>query len=169
MLTQTYTLQNGFSMVFFNENYLLHFPMALIRKDGEAFGFTNILEGSDHEELSVDLMRYLPGQSDLMEFLFLELMFWGQKEGYRWFNLGMAPLSGLGHLPSRSGWNRLGHFLFRYGEHFYNFQGLREYKEKFGPVWEPRYLAYPGGLTLPRVLADIASLIAGGFKGVVGK
>ncbi len=104
-----------------------------------------------------------------MEFLFIELMLWGQREGYRWFNLGMAPLSGLGNLPSRSRWNRLGHFLFRYGEHFYNFQGLRDYKEKFSPVWEPRYLAYPGGLALPRVLADIAALISGGFKGVVTK
>lgn len=168
-LTQKNTREKGFSMGFFKEDYLVRLPMALVRKEREIFAFANILEGGDHEELSVDLMRYLPGQTDMMEYLFLELMLWGQKDGYRWFNLGMAPLSGLGHLPSRSGWNRLGHFLFRYGEHFYNFQGLREYKEKFGPVWEPRYLAYPGGLTLPRVLADIASLIAGGFKGVVGK
>jgi phosphatidylglycerol lysyltransferase len=45
----------------------------------------------------------------------------------------------------------------------YNFQGLRAYKEKFNPVWQPRYLAYPGGLRLPRVLADVSALIAGGY------
>ncbi|HYU35043.1 MAG TPA: phosphatidylglycerol lysyltransferase domain-containing protein, partial [Thermoanaerobaculia bacterium] len=56
-----------------------------------------------------------------------------------------------------------------HGEHFYNFQGLREYKEKFDPVWEPRYLACPGGLMLPRVLTDIAALIGGGLRGVVGR
>ena len=41
-------------------------------------------------------------------------------------------------------WNRAGAFLFRQGEHFYNFQGVRQYKDKFDPVWEPRYLASPG-------------------------
>ena len=30
-----------------------------------------------------------------MEYLFTELMLWGKQQGYRWFNLGMAPLSGL--------------------------------------------------------------------------
>ena len=58
----------------------------------------------------------------------------------------------------------LGSFLYQHGEKFYNFQGLRAYKEKFNPVWEPRYLAYPGGLALPRILADVAALIAGGYR-----
>ena len=60
-------------------------------------------------------------------------------------------------------------FIFLYGEHFYNFQGVREYKEKFDPKWEARYLASPGGLALPRILINIASLISGGLKGVVTK
>jgi len=46
---------------------------------------------------------------------------------------------------------------------------LREYKEKFDPKWEVRYLASPGGLALPRILINIASLISGGLKGVVTK
>ena len=28
-----------------------------------------------------------------MDFLFVQLMQWGRDQGYRWFNLGMAPLS----------------------------------------------------------------------------
>ena len=66
-------------------------------------------------------------------------------------------------------WSRLGAFMYRHGEHFYNFQGLREYKEKFDPVWEPRYLASPGGLALPRILTNVATLISGGVRGVVSK
>ena len=30
--------------------------------------------------------------------------------------------------------------------------------------WEPRYLAYPGGLALARVLADVTALVAGGYR-----
>ena len=35
-------------------------------------------------------------------------------------------------------------------------------------MWEARYLAAPGGLAPVFVLADVAALIGGGAKGVVG-
>ena len=54
-------------------------------------------------------------------------------------------------------------------EHFYNFEGLRDYKQKFDPVWEPRYLACPGGLALPQVLLNVSALISGGLKGLITK
>jgi phosphatidylglycerol lysyltransferase len=76
----------------------------------------------------------------------------------------MAPLSGLEMSAMAPAWTRIGNFLYRQGEAFYNFQGLRLYKEKFHPAWEPRYLAYPGGLQLPRVMADVSALIAGGYR-----
>jgi phosphatidylglycerol lysyltransferase len=36
-------------------------------------------------------------------------------------------------------------------------------------VWEPMYLASPGGLVLPRILTNLATLIAGGFRGIFAK
>ena len=66
-------------------------------------------------------------------------------------------------------WNRVAEIVFRYGEHFYNFQGLRDYKDKFDPVWEPKFLASPGGLWLPMILTNVTTLISGGAKGLVGK
>ena len=62
------------------------------------------------------------------------------------------------------GGKRASGVVYRHGEAIYAFQGLRAFKEKFDPVWEPRYLAYPGGLSLPRVLADTSALIAGGYR-----
>ena len=55
----------------------------------------------------------------------------GRAQGYRWLNLGMAPLAGLEQHPLAPAWHRVGNFVFRYGEHFYNFDGLRRYKAKF--------------------------------------
>jgi phosphatidylglycerol lysyltransferase len=60
-------------------------------------------------------------------------------------------------------------FIARHGEHFYNFQGLRHYKNKFSPVWTPKYLVTPGGLALPRVIANVTTLISGGIKGTLSK
>jgi phosphatidylglycerol lysyltransferase len=81
----------------------------------------------------------------------------------------MAPLSGLERRALAPLWSRLGALAFQHGEHFYNFQGLRHYKEKFAPEWKPRYLVSPGGLVLPVILVDVASLIAGGLKGVIAR
>ena len=104
---------------------------------------------------------------EVMDYLFVELMLWASAQGYRRFSLGMAPLSGLERGPLAPLWHRLGTLMFRQGEQFYNFQGLRAYKEKFRPEWRPKYLAVPSGLTLPTVLLDMAALIAGSVRGIV--
>lgn len=101
-----------------------------------------------------------------MESLFVHLMVWSKAEGYRWFSLGMAPMSGFEQSPVAPLWTKVGSFLYEHGESVYNFQGLRLFKDKFDPIWEPHYLAYPGGLALPRVLADVTALIAGGYRHV---
>ena len=115
-------------------------------------------------------MRYLPDASrDVMEYLFIQIMLWCKAQGYQWFSLGMAPLSGLEDRALAPLWNRLGAFVFRHGEDFYNFQGVRQYKDKFDPVWRPKYIACPGGMVLPRILANLAALISGGTKGIFAK
>jgi len=162
--------EKGFSLGFFNPDYLQNFPVAIVRRNEEIIAFANIWQGADKHELSIDLMRYLPEKTNsIMEYLFIQLIVWGKEQGYEFFNLGMAPLAGLENRPFAPVWHRIGALLFRHGEHFYNFEGLRHYKEKFSPVWEPRYLACPGGLILPRLLTNTATLISGGIRGIFGK
>ena len=80
-----------------------------------------------------------------------------------------TPLSGLsGHRLAPS-WHKVAAFVARNGERFYGFKGLRAYKEKFRPVWEPRYLASPGGWALPQILLDVTNLISGGPAKTLGK
>ncbi|OQY99825.1 MAG: hypothetical protein B6D35_08470 [Candidatus Brocadia sp. UTAMX2] len=160
--------ENGFSIGFFDTEYLKHYPAGIVRKNGKIIAFVNVWLSSEKAEVSGDLMRHFPdAPNGVMEYLFVQLMLWGKQEGYKWFNLGMAPLSGLEEHALAPLWSRLGSLVFRHGEHFYNFQGLRQYKEKFDPEWEPKYLAFPGGLKLPRILTNIAFLILRGTRGVV--
>jgi phosphatidylglycerol lysyltransferase len=169
-LAEKKTREKGFSLGVFDPAYLAEFPAALLRKEGRIVAFGNVWLGGDREELSPDLMRFTPdAPNGVMEYLFVQLMLWGREQGYRWFNLGMAPLSGLPNRTLAPLWSKVGSLVFRHGENFYNFQGIRRYKEKFEPAWEPRYLAAPGGLALPRVVANVATLISGGLKGVVAK
>ncbi len=169
-LAEKDTREKGFSLGFFEPEYMKKLPIAIVRREENTIAFANIWPGADNEELSIDLMRHLPSAPNgIMDYLFIELMLWGKQQGYNWFNLGMAPMSGLEDRALAPLWHKLGTFVFRHGEHFYNFQGLRQYKEKFDPVWQPKYLACRGGLALPQILTNVATLISGGVKGMITK
>ena len=164
------TREKGFSLGRFDEAYITRFPIAVARQRGAIVAFANVWTTATKAEISVDLMRYLPdAPGSVMLFLFAEMMLWGKAHEFEFFRLGMAPFSGFEPRMLAPLWARLGRFMYQHGEHFYNFQGLREYKEKFDPIWEPRYLASPSGLALPRILGNIAALISGGVGGVVTK
>ncbi|MDQ0390765.1 bifunctional lysylphosphatidylglycerol flippase/synthetase MprF [Labrys monachus] len=153
--------EKGFSLGFWSPDYVRRYDQAVIRQNGHIVAFANIWRGSDKKEYTVDLMRYLPdGPAGMMDLLFIGLLAQAKSEGYRWFNLGMAPLSGLPHHRLASMWSRIGAFVYRRGDRFYNFEGLRAYKDKFKPEWRPKYLAFPGGLALPQILMDVTGLIA---------
>ena len=157
--------EKGFSLGFFDASYISRFPIGVIERGGQVLAFANLWAGPRRHELSIDLMRYHQDAPDgVMEALIVHLLKWGKEQGYQWFALGMAPMSGFEQSPVAPLWSRLGTFLYEHGEALYNFQGLRAYKEKFHPVWEPHYLAYPGGLALPRILADVSALVAGGYR-----
>jgi phosphatidylglycerol lysyltransferase len=164
------TQEKGFSNASFDAAYLRQFPIAVVRHEGRVVAFANVWQSAELEELSIDLMRYSPGAPyGTMDYLFVELLRWGQGRGFRWFNFGMAPLAGLERRRDAAFWSPVAAFVFRHGEHFYNFEGLRRYKAKFDPVWTPLFLASPGGAALPRVLLDVTALIAGGTLGIFAK
>ncbi len=154
--------EKGFSLGRFEDEYMKEFDCALLTKDGVIVAFANLWRAGDGDELSVDLMRYRPGVSKvMMEALFSHILLYGRDQGYKWFNLGAAPLAGLADHPLASTWSRVGTFIYRRGDEFYNFEGLRAFKQKFDPVWTPQYMACPGGLAMPQVLLDVTTLISG--------
>lgn len=162
--------EKGFSLGSFREDYLSRFDLAVMQRGDEIVAFANLWTTAARVELATDLIRYnRSAPSETMEALLLHAMLWGQSQGYHWFSLGVAPLSGFERSSAAPLWSRIGSFLYAHGEALYRFRGLRAFKEKFHPEWVPRYLVYPGGNTLPRVVADIAALIAGGYRRVVLK
>jgi phosphatidylglycerol lysyltransferase len=153
----------------FDARYLARFDCAVVRSGARIVAFANIWTAGS-TELSVDLMRYADGApKNVIDFLLIECMLWGKAQGYRWFNLGMAPLSGLEEHPLAPVWHKLGRLVSRYGENFYHFEGLRKYKEKYQPVWRPRYLAAPGGVALAGALLDVTNLISRGVGKILTK
>ncbi len=168
-LAEKNTGEKRFSLGFFDERYLSNFDIAVVRHNNAVVAFANLWRGGA-AELSVDLMRYKETSlKGIMDYMLIECMLWGKAQGFEWFNLGMAPLSGLEEHALAPAWHKIGRMVTRYGEMFYSFEGLRKYKEKFNPVWRPRYLAAPDGFAMAGALLDVTALISGGVRKVLRK
>jgi len=154
--------EKAFSIGRFDPAYIRQFDCALIRQEGRIVAFANIWATANRNELSIDLMRH---DDDMpygtMDFLFIRLMQWGREQGYGWFTLGLAPLSGIEARRLSPFWAKAGAFLYRHGDSFYGFEGLRAYKDKFSPVWSPRFIAGPQGVSMARAILDLQKLVSG--------
>lgn len=163
--------EKGFSLGSFDRAYLARAPIAVVRQAEEIIAFGSLVPAyGNKRELSVDLMRYLPAAPPgTMDFLFVRLMQYGREQGYEYFNMGMAPLSGVGETRYSRRGERLAALAYKYGTRLYNYSGLRRYKEKFDPLWQSSYLAYPYGRSPEALLLEIAALVAGGYLRVLLK
>ena len=159
--------EKGFSMGGFEPRYVAEFPVALVRFEGRIVAFATLWTTAQKAAFSMDLMRYSDeAPKNVMDYLFVELLQWGRDEGYQTFEFGMAPLAGLDDRPLAPIMSRVGRLLYERGEEIYNFQGVRRYKDKYDPVWQPRYIAAPQKWAIPFLLADIGLLSSGGVGGL---
>jgi len=170
-LSERGAAEKGFSLGNYNEAYLRRSPVAVIRVKRRIVAFVNLMpDYGSHTQLSIDLMRYSPdAPQDTMDYLFVELALHARSQGYRHFNLGMAPLAGVGETRYARAGEKVARLAYEYGNRFYNYKGLRSFKEKFHPVWRSVYLAYPVLTPLPLLLIDSAALIAGGYRRIFFK
>ena len=159
--------EKGFSMGGFNPGYLCEFPVAVVRFEGRIVAFANLWITAARSSFSMDLMRYAEdGPKNIMDYLFVELIEWGREQGYEAFEFGMAPLAGLEDRPLAPMMSRVGRLFFDRGEDIYNFQGVRKFKDKYDPLWQPRYIAAPHKWAIPLLLADVGLLSSGGVAGL---
>jgi phosphatidylglycerol lysyltransferase len=159
--------EKSFSLGGFEPAYVAEFPLAIVRAEGRIVAFATLWTTGAGATFSMDLMRYADdAPKNVMDFLFVELMRWGQEQGYRAFEFGMAPLAGLEERRLAPIMSRVGRLLFERGEEIYNFRGVRRFKDKYDPVWQPRYIAAPHKWAIPILLADVGLLSSGGMAGL---
>ncbi|MGG5461609.1 bifunctional lysylphosphatidylglycerol flippase/synthetase MprF [Clostridium sp. B9] len=137
--------EKGFSVGFFDEDYLSEAPIAILRdKEGKIKAFANFMYMYDNDEsFSVDLMRFSKDTPrGVMDFMFIKLIEYGKENGYKIFNMGVAPLANVGE-SKYAFWNeKLALQFYEYGQAIYSFKGLRRFKEKFSHKWDYKYIAY---------------------------
>ena len=144
--------ERRFSLGFFDRNYLQEAPIALVKdKNQDIVAFANIMPNHQKDTISVDLMRYDADKipNGIMDYLFLSLFIHFKEQGVRYFDLGMAPLWGVGQVKESFFNERLAYLFYNFGTHFYSFEGLHQYKKKFTPIWEERYMSVAKTSWLP--------------------
>lgn len=134
-LVAKHAREKGFSVGRFDPAWLGRWPLAVVLRESEPVAFANVMTAGDGRAASIGLMRHADdAPSGTMKYLFTELMLQLKACGCLRFSLGMAPLSGLAPERSSRLSDRFGAAIYRHGGGFYNFEGLRAFKQKFDPV-----------------------------------
>ncbi len=158
--------ERRFSVAAFEPRFIAAQSAALSSQDGRPLAFVTFMTTNRQTEATVGLMRQVRGApSYTMEFMFTQLALELKARGFKTLSLGMAPLAGIARAPLSSRWHRMAGLLWEHGGPIYNFRGLRSFKNKFRPAWEPRYLAASGAIGPFISLADVAALANGHRRG----
>jgi phosphatidylglycerol lysyltransferase len=149
----------AFSVAGFREAYVARQHLALLRQRGETIGVLSLMTTARKTDATIGIMRHMSEAPPYaMRFLVTRAILHFKEAGFEWLSLGMAPLAGLERTALASPWHRVAGLLWQRGGRFYNFQGLRGFKDKFDPVWQPRYQAASGTVGPFIALADVAAL-----------
>ena len=153
--------EKGFSLGFFDRHYLNQAPIAVVRApDGKIVAFATDMPTGNNEGTSIDLMRSsADAPSGIMDEVFIHLFELAKDRGFKYFNMGMAPLANVGTSSYSFIEEKIAHLVYEYGYRFYGFQGLRSYKNKYVTEWVPKYVAYRKRTSLLFTLLQIMMVV----------
>ena len=138
----------GFHQGCFDREVLAQTPIFGLREPGgRLIAFVSQVPSYRAGEAKGDLMRRRPGiHCRGMDLVFTEMLLSLRDEGYRTFNLGLAPFAGVGESADSPLLERIMHGVGGRVGWFAGLGRLQQYKNKFEPAWEDRFLVYDGGL-----------------------
>ena len=120
--------------------------------------FLNIIPDYAKGEGTYDLIRKTKdAPNGIMDFILVELFHYFKSKNYSAVNLGFAPMSGINDPHTFS--ERSMKFAYEKIKSFSHYKGLREFKEKFSPIWHNKYLIYSHDYDLLQVPVILTNVI----------
>jgi phosphatidylglycerol lysyltransferase len=134
--------------------------LALISEGADITAFAVLRPDNGKRELTLDAIGYLPNASvDVVDYLHLQTILWAKLQGYAWLSLGVTPITDLQDYGLTPLWRCFTSSPSSDEVSYNDFTATANYKEKFFPLWEPRYLMLPAGIALPHILTDMTTLM----------
>jgi phosphatidylglycerol lysyltransferase len=151
----------GFSLGRFSLEGLNRGPVFIAALGDKVEAFCSWLPYRSGKAVVLDLMRKR-GQvvAGTMDFLLSHSLMQLKEMNYLEASLANAPLASV--TPPRGTLERGVALLFENMNAFYGYKNLFQFKKKFAPRWEGRYLIYPKGADLPRVAYALAGVHSSG-------
>ncbi|HLO57507.1 MAG TPA: phosphatidylglycerol lysyltransferase domain-containing protein [Bacteroidales bacterium] len=124
----------------------------------KVIAFLNVIPDYAPNEGTYDLLRKTAdAPNGIMDFILIELINYLKSNGIHYLNLGFAPLSGLNEGQTIK--DKSIRFAYEKIRALAQYKGLREYKDKFEPVWQNRYLVYDNDYDLIQVPVVLSRVI----------
>lgn len=115
--------------------------ITLENAEEKVVAFLNIIPDYQKGETTYDLIRKTKdAPAGNMDALIIELIHYARERGFNTLNMGLAPMSGAEQ--ERDFPHRTMKFAYEKLQQFRHYHGLRDFKDKFGPEWENKYLIY---------------------------
>jgi len=119
--------------------------------------FLNIIPDYVKNEGTYDLLRKTAdAPNGIMDYILVELFKYFKDIGIQYVNLGFAPMSGLNDPHTFT--EKSMKFAYEKIRSFSHYKGQRDYKDKFNPRWNDKFLIYSNDydlLQVPGVLANV--------------
>lgn len=141
----------------------------ILNPEGRADCFSTWHTYSHGKGRTLDLMRSRQDVRGVMDFLILSCIDHFRESGITEISLGNAPLANTETDPARlSRQERRVKLVFDHLDRFYGYKSLFDFKRKYNPEWQGRYLAYPAGTMLTRIALAITAIhFPRGLRGIM--
>lgn len=156
--------ENSFAMGKSSSKYLSETrTMIMLDKDDNLLAYVNNVELAGINGRSIDLMRRDPeAPAGVMDTLLLHEILAAKEDNKAFYDLGFSPLAKIDEAFSdNQPIIKLFKLIFEKQRKYYDFQGLYQFKSKFGPEWKTSYLVYTNQLELPNILLALLRLNKG--------
>ncbi len=153
-------VERGFSLGYYDKEYIKKTLVCTVEKDHEIVAFLNIIPSFEESMVCVDMMRKSKNApSGIMDYIFVKAILTMKDLMLKKFSLGLAPMSGF-EKHENAGIDEVTiHSVFKRLNFIFNYSGLKTFKEKFADTWEPRYLIYKSLNQLPRLALSINDIL----------
>lgn len=126
-------------------------------KEKKIIAFLNIIPDYATGEATYDLIRKSnDAPNGIMDFILVSLFNYLKSQDYTTVNLGLAPMSGIENPKTIQ--DKSMKYAYEKVKSFSHYKGLRNFKEKFSPIWHNQYVIFSDDydlIQMPKILAKV--------------
>lgn len=146
-----------FMMGYFSPDYMRESRVFVLYENTEVVAYLNLIPTYSDTLASVDQFRSRNTTPPVgMHYLFATVLQKLSHQSVQSLNIGFAPLAKIDTLHAPAATKAMLKLVKRFGQRYYSFRGLEQFKNKFEPEWHERTLLFTGSAAnVPAILGEL--------------